>query len=60
MIENGILHIHVPLISQVFGLYGKLWTTEVFFPFFYGPSAKAMKTRKEKMRIHNLSYSLSK
>ena len=29
---------YIPLISQVRGPYGKLWTE--FFPSFYGPSAK--------------------
>ena len=43
------------------GPYGKLWTE--LFPSFYGPSAKrarAMKTGKEKTRIHNLPYGPSK
>ena len=29
---------YIPLISQVQGPYGKIWTK--FFPSFYGPSAK--------------------
>ena len=29
---------YIPLISPVWGPYGKLWTE--FFPSFYGPSAK--------------------
>ena len=29
---------YIPLISRVWGPYGKLWTE--FFPSFYGPSAK--------------------
>ena len=46
--------LNIPLISQVRGPYGKLWIK--FFPSFYSPSTRAIKTRKEKTRIHNLPY----
>ena len=50
----------IPLISRARGPYGKLWT-EVFPSFMaQAQSARAMQTRKEKTRIHNLPYGPSK
>ena len=50
-----ILFKYIPLISRVRGPYGKLWNEFFFLPFMVqAQSARAMKTRKEKTRIHNL------
>ena len=50
----------IPLISRVRGPYGDLWT-EFSLPFMaQARSTRAMKTRKEKTRIHNLLYGTGK
>ena len=51
--------LYIPLISRVRQVRTASYGPS-FFPSFYGPSARAMKTRKEKMKIQNLPYGPSK
>ena len=52
---------YIPLISLVCFVRTVSYGPSFFLPFMaQARSARAMKTRKEKMRIHSLPYGLSK